>query len=623
MSFSLLEKIDTKVKTITPSGLDKRGKNINYMYESVNLEYDNMCSVRSARKLLFPFTELPDQVITCGERIFLRYINNMNELVNKDGTFDLDSQISLKPLSDAPDRTVIEYKNKLYIFPDQLIVEPRGEPWTEFAPDDDIPIKFNFVNAYGLFFTNGYDGKDVCYDVGSLMVGCEIKFSWHSEKNFTVVKKEEVYILEEDTPINVGTVFWLNAEVRNYNTIPARSFALVRYPYIYKAPKTIYFGYGDRGAEFVGNTLNFSKVSGTQTYIDPDVTQTLFPGMTVKIEGATKEANNTQAKITYVSDNTIVFDRDFENESFRSGSFLKITPVIPTTDHAAIIDNRLFIADNESGKISISRYEEPLVFCGNEKTQNGSFELSIKEPCTGLVDFKNQPHCFTPNGGFKIYESKPGEVYTANLQVGGIPTHSCHTLCNMKDNLLYFSDNGVMKYSGGTDSKISNEIKASTPISAVALGERYYILDENMIYVYSDDRRKWWAESCDGIKQLIVLDNQVCFVKKEGIYAANGSDYPVEWSLCSTELGDGTHQQILPIGIKLLLNSEKGCEISASVRHRGEKVFKNVFAGFIKGESAVYIPLGLSWSDGFYFKLKGKGDAVIEKFVIKYRRKPI
>lgn len=623
MSFSLLKKIDTKVKTITPSGLDKRGKNINYMTESVNLEYGDRCSVRSARKLLFPFTELPDQVITCGDRIFLRYLNNMQEIVKKDGSFALEAQIGLKPLSEAPDRTVIEFEDKLYVFPDQLIVEPRNEPWAEFAPDDDIPIKFNFVNAHGLFFTNGYDGNAVCYDVGSLKVGCEIKFSWHSEKNFTVVKKEEVYVSEGDLLINVGTTFWLNAPVKSHNVIPEKAFALVRYPYIYNAPKTIYFGYGDRGVEFFGNALRFSKFSGNQICIDLDITQSLMPGMTVKIEGAAKEENNTQAKITYVDDNSIVFDKYFEDETIESGSFLKITPVIPTTHHAAIIDNRLFIADNTLGKLFASRYGEPLSFCGNEKIENGSFEIFLKTPCTGLAEFKNQPHCFTPDGGFKVYESKPGEVYATNLQVSGMPAYSCHTLCNIKDNLLYFSDNGVMKYSGGTDNKISNEVKISNPISAATARGRYYILDEGSIFVYSVDGQKWWAESSDGIKQLIVMDNQVCFVKDEGIYAASGSDYPVEWSLCSSELPEIDYQQSLPIGIKLLLNSKKGCELFVSVRSRGEKLFKNVFTGFIKDESAIYIPLGFSSGDGFYLQLKGKGDAVIEKFVIKYRRRPI
>lgn len=623
MSFSLLKKIDTKVKTITPSGLDKRGKNINYMTESVNLEYGDRCSVRSARKLLFPFTESPDQVITCGNRIFLRFINNMNEIVKKDGSFVLDSQISLKPLRGAPDRTVIEFEDKLYLFPDQLIVEPRNEPWIEFAPDDAVPFKFNFVDAYGLFFTNGYDGREVCSDVSLLKVGCEIKFSWHSEKNFTVVKKEEVYVSEDDFTINVGTMFWLNAPVRSYNLIPEGAFALVRYPHIYNSPRTSYFGYGDRGVEFFGNSLKFSQFSGNQICMDLEMTQILMPGMTVKIEGATKEENNTQAKITYVGDNAIVFDKYFEDETVPSGNFIKITPVIPTTDHVAIIDNRLFIADNGSGKLYASRYGEPLIFCGNEKVENGSFELFLKEPCTGLADFKNQPHCFTPDGGFKIYESKPGEVYSANLQVSGISAYSCHTLCNIKDNLLYYSDEGVMKYSGGTDNKISNEVKISNPISAAAARGRYYILDEGMIYVYFVDGQKWWAESGDGIKQLIVMDNQICFVKDEGIYAASGSDYPVEWNLCSSELPETDYQQILPIGIKLLLNSEKGCELFVSVRSRGEKLFKNVFTGFIKDETAIYIPLGFYSSDGFYLQIKGKGDAVIEKFVIKYRRRPI
>ncbi len=623
MSFSLLKKIDTKTKIITPLGLDQRKTNVNYMAETLNLEYGDRCFVRAARKLALPFEKEPDQIINCGDRVFLRYINNIKELIKKDKDFTLGEQIGLLPLSGAPDRTIVAFEDKIYIFPDQLVYEERTEPWIEFATNDAIPIKFPFVGAYGLFFTNGYDGNDVCSDVGLLKVGCEIKFSWNSEKNFKVVKKEEVYASEEGLLINVGTVFWLNAPVRSYNVIPEKAFALVRYPKIYKSPQTIYLGYGSRGVEFFGNSLSFSRFSGTRIYTDPDIANTLFPGMRVKIEGASIESNNGKATITHINDSAIVFDKTFEEEALANDCFIKITPIIPKTDHTLVIDNRLFIADNEGKILTASRSGQPLIFCGNEVDENGSFELPLSKPCTGLTEFKNQLHCFTVDGGFKLYESKPEKYFATNLQVGGIPMSSSKTLCNIKDSLLYFSDGSVMKYNGGSDSTISKEVTLFDPKFAAAVKGKYYILDGDNVFVYFIDGDKWWAESGDGIKSVFLMENQVYFVKKEGIYVADGSSYTLDWSLCSCELPGDNYQKVLPIGLKLFLSSQKGCELSAMVRLRGESLYKNVFTGFVKDEGVINIPLGATWNDGFYLKLSGRGDAVIEKLIIKYRSRDI
>lgn len=625
-----IDGFSVKQKIISPKGSDYRSVKTDYLKNSTNIEYGDVCKTRNARKLCYAFDRKPDQILPCNDRVFLRYGNEMYEL--KEGKDGLTRTMGfyLNTTNGTPNRVLVGYGDEVYIFPDAMRICPEAE-WQKFADGVDDSARFPFINEYGLFYTNGIDGGVVCTDAEKLIPGTSIRFSW-DKSIYTVIKRETVTrkVSEqtsqkngesvEDNTEEIGTIVWLDRPSYGYQIMPIDCYAEISSPEIKPAAESFYVGPGWRGTYFSGNTINFTVTSGEKTYTDSALNY-FSVGQKVQISGASENSNNIIATVISINDSAISFDVGFTNETLAWGQVVKITPILPQIDRAYSFDDRIFVADNTQKIFRASKAGKPMLFYGDEGKENGSWKCSLSEECTGITVYKNQLICLCRSSGFKLYGNSAENFSFVRLPISGIKVGSEETFCTLSDMAFYVSKQGVMKYSGTVDSKISWAVELFAPTVAVTQGFNYYLLDNDKIYVYSSVNDCWWCEDGKGIFYMFVFGGIMYYVRREGVYSAEGGNVPVKWNMETARISDDSGCRVQPLSLRVELQSNNGCEIYPFMRCTGDKNYIPLVGKSIFGEVTLNIPLKKKWCDGFYLKLCGKGDVNFKNIFVRYGRK--
>lgn len=614
-------KLSADEKSIVPIGIDSAKDSMDCLLESVNLEYDDLCTTRNPRKLCLPFEESPDQIIKCDDRVFLRYGNSVRELCENNGELISAEEIPLSEIEGSVDRTFIQYGNYIYVFPDEIYLTFEKEEWEDFASSDPVSVKFPFSGGNGLCYTAEHSGSYVCGDAYSLNVGTRIRFSWAGDQIFNVIKIEEITQGINQEPSLLGRMVWLDRAVPNTNSIPETATAQILYPANRPIVTPYYIGYGDRGGELSDNTVYAENYDGSNTYNDP-FTKYFEVGQKVKISGAQNAENNIIATVKAVFDTQITLDAEFTKEIITSDTVVTLRPLLPQVDFCQVFDDRVFVADNKERILRCSKYGEPMKFYGNETDETKSWSYDLEQDCTGLIVFKGQLFCFEKTGGFKLYGTDGTNFSAVMVPVSGIKKGQEKSLCSVRGSALYISDFGIMQYSGTVDSKINFKTKIDSPASAVAHGARYYLLSKSKIYVYSLENKRWWCEDGTDITDIFLFKGEMYYAKNEGIYTAADGNIPVNWSF-KTRLLPQSAGRVQPVSLRADIVSKNGCEISIYQRRRGSDGYTLLSRHFTQDERTLTVPMQKIWCDGFYLKFCGKGDITVEKINIIYREKQI
>lgn len=588
------------------------------LFDAANLVCGEHCHTRNPRKAALLFNIIPDQIIPCDNRLFFRFGNSLKEILQKeDGSLEeTENRYVLNDLSPAPDRKLIQWENKLYVLPDNIQI--GTDNWLPFASGYSASVAFPFTDPRTLFYSNGYYGDEYCDEASILKVGMKLRFSWAPYRVFKIQTIEESFIKYEDTTISVGTRVTLDSDIPNFNSIPFNATGEYCIPENKPILNELMLGYNHK-IYFLGNSLSFYDANGT--YFLP-LNDFFKVGQTVKISGCSVRENNTYATITKISESSLSFDKDFTTVYEQEGTIILITPFIPEFDHLLLTEDRLFGVDNSSGKFYISALKNPFLFCDSSTLKEDSWSVKINGKATGITLWKDNIICFTEDSGFRILGYHALNFGIRQLSLNGIKSGAEDSLVRVGDTLYYFSGKGIMKYSGGSDKKISGQIPKDLKVKSAITDDSFvYMLSNDRIWVYDTEAENWWSENAENITNLFKLGGRRYLVSTNTIYLAESDfDAEVEWSFELPFLKSEGNKKIKPLSFVLNNLDNTNSVLTLYFRAYGDSNWKSCGLYNAKGEGSVKIPLPKSNCDGFKIKVLGRGTISPDSWTVFYKK---
>ncbi len=587
------------------------------LYDAINLVCSDKCHTRNARKAVMLYDTTPDQIIPCENRLFFRFGNTLKEVIKKpDGTLEENgAEYSLKNLNPSPDRKVILWEDEVYVLPDNIQV--GVDKWYPFGTEYSSALAFPFVNARTLFYPNSFASSNYCPDAEFLRVGMKLRFSWVPSKVFTITTIEKKNVTYEEGVFEEGIRVTLDSNVSKYDSVPTNATAEYTNPQNRPILNDLVIGY-NHSIYFWGESIVIYSVDSDYSFSLRDFFK---EGQMVKISGSSLEENNATLRIIDISEHTLRFDREMAPIYEADKTIITITPIIPDFSHFLITEDRLFGIENSSGKFYISALKNPFLFYDKSTLKEDSWSVKINGNCTGIAGWKDNIICFTEDGGFRILGYHALNFGLRQLSLNGIKKGYGNTLVRVGDTLYYASEKGIMKYSGGSDKKISNSILKLTHIeSTIADGTFVYMLSNNRIWVYDTEMERWWSEDAENITELFEFGGEKYLQSPGAIYVIDETTSTAcKWSFELPFLKNHTSKKVIPLHFTLDYSSDTNCELSLYFRGHGQSYWQKCGSYNLENEGTIKIPLIKKHSKDFKIRVEGKGTFSPDLWCIYYK----
>ncbi len=602
------------------SGIRRDGESEN-LYDSVNLTKNDFLATRKGRKPVLLWDSPPEQVLKYGDRVFHRYGNILKEVICDDeGNFAYKKDVISLNNYDVPvKRHIVILEGKICVLPDAISIEEGEDEWIDFSPRNVASVALPFINERTLFYPNSLISTKVCDDAVLLKPGVKIKANWLYDNEFTVVSSETAYAyLDGINRSLVGRRVVLDRPVPKYNTLD--SSARIKYcnPKRKNLLNPFYCGYNSI-VTFLGNTIWLTPHTDGYDY-EFNLNDFFHIGQKVTISGSSLPENNTERKIIDITNTSIVFDKDFTAITENLKNEIIITPVIPNFDHIIFTEDRIFGVDNHMGQFYISMLKSPFVFGDISISPEDPWSVNINDIATGLTLWKDNIICFTETGGFRILGYTALNFGLRQLSVNGLKRGCGNSLVRLGDTLYYCSSRGIMKYSGGSDKKISIPLGENIEIKdATTDGKKIYMLSDERIWIYDTDENIWFSEDSGGATAIYSVSSSRYICGQSALYLTEQGNTAACWRFETNSL-QGEAEEIQPICAVFSAKSDSAeFKVYMNIFGNNEEILLGRYA--IQGEKTLRLPLKSVWCSRFSLKFEGIGNISPLDLKIQYRRK--
>ncbi len=590
------------------------------LLDMVNLAYSGYCKTRNPRKNVLDLSTEPDQIITCENRLFLRYANTLKEvIVDFDGSLkELTQEYILSELDPSPDRKLVGWEGKIYVFPDKLQI--GLDSWDIFAENIPLSTALPFVNSRTLFYPEDDKTEGFCSDALNLKVGMKLWFPWVLDTFFTIKTIEDYLIPTDDLSgyVKTGRRITLDKDVPDYNCLPTDAWIDYCNPQNRPILNDLSIGFNHK-VTFSGNKI---IMTCSDTAYKIPLNEFFKIGQTVDISGSSVARNNTVAKIIDIQSNCLCLNHTFAAVEEAEKSEITITPVIPDLSLLLLTEDRLFGVDNEKGKFYISALKNPFLFYEDPAAPEDAWSVNISGTATGITLWKDNIICFTETGGFRILGYHANNFGIQHLPVNGIKKGCENSLSRVGDTLYYCSSKGVMRYSGGSDINVFDPTLQVKSIKASATdGVLVYMLDDNRIWVYDTNSKICWSEDGENISQIFDFDGKLYLYSNKAFYLADAQgENSVDWSFALRYLPDERFLKVQSLNFTLNYSENTDCTLDVYYKPFSDTVWKACGTYKIKGEGRIEIPLDKSYCNGFKIKVEGCGNFEPISWLVAYRK---
>ena len=590
------------------------------LYDAVNLIKNKKVETRRGRSPVIFYDRAPDQVIKCSDTVFHRYNNTLFEVINTAGGAEYGKEYALKNYDIPPKRHIVYWQNEFAVLPDAIILGEDDE-WLDFGKKNTVAAAMPFLNSRAFYYPFGFNGEEVCSNHSVLTVGAKVRFNWLPGQEFTVISREDVREIIGTSTAQVGVRITLDKGVSNYTALTASS--AMQYCIPKKRPIFKPFSCGlTCGLYFTGSEIVFKPYNDSKIYMR-NIDNYLTVGQKVKITGCSESYNNRTAVITEINGNTITFDADFIPLDESNTRTITITPVLPEFDHLVFTEDRIFGACNKEGRLYVSKFKNPFVFTQSYTEKEDAWWLSLTENVTGITLWKDNIICFTETGGFRILGYNALNFGIRQLSLSGILPGLENSLVRLGDTLYYSSSCGVMKYSGGSDKKISSPLPQDVYIThAVTDGKNLYMLQDNRIWVYNPEEDFWFSEDATNITAIYTINQKRFLCGEKALYMADSKKFNAKWGFETNKIFSAGYD-VKPLFAELTAKGGKGAEFEVFIKLFGKGQAISIGKYTIKGEKALRLPLKQVWCKYFSLKFVGSGEFSPYNLTICYRRKSL
>ena len=352
-------------------------------------------------------------------------------------------------------------------------------------------------------------------------------------------------------------------------------------------------------------------------------------GDAVTISGAADAENNKTVIIREISGDELRFYEHSFTDNATAAS-ITVARTVPDLDWLCVNENRVWGCKGQHICASkLGDFRNWNVFDGLA-SDSYAVDVFAGGDFTGCVSFLGYPVFMKRDGIYKVYGNKPSNFEVMGSASTG--TVNGDTLAVASETLFYLSARGVMAYSGGIPSPVSEDLGALVTGSADAFGvsdgRKYYFgYKTGAVYEYDPERRMWHkqvydagaavTETVNGQSVTVPVPTNIAygyrghagavFVTDRGYrygdITAGGSmndDYAVTFA----EADFGSFGSKYPTRLWLRLESEKA--VTVTVSYNGG-AFEAAYTFAAGGKSAVTAPVPIRRCDRFAVKLTGSG----------------
>ncbi|MBE6697315.1 MAG: hypothetical protein E7581_02210 [Ruminococcaceae bacterium] len=251
---------------------------------------------------------------------------------------------------------------------------------------------------------------------------------------------------------------------------------------------------------------------------------------------------------------------------------------------------------------------------------------------TACIMHAGHPVFFKSNSMLEVYGDQPDNVSVVETVLSGVAAGSAASLCSVGGDMLYLSENGVVRCSGSTASVISEALgKHLSNGVAASDGRRYYLsaVDGSgmrALYVYDTVTNAWHTEDGANILHLAYLNGDVYAYCADHIVYILGQDRTGHGRAQGESssyvefhpLTDDARGQIVPVRLGVRVYCAQGCSLTLFVSYDG-KDWERRAELQSTGSQLWYVPLQPRACHSLGIRLDGTGDYRILSLIKEYQ----
>lgn len=205
-----------------------------------------------------------------------------------------------------------------------------------------------------------------------------------------------------------------------------------------------------------------------------------------------------------------------------------ITRDVPDLDYICESGNRLWGVSNEERTIFASALGDPKNFYDSDGLDTEAYQVAVgsKGDWTGICAYGGGVCCWKEHMLHKVIGSYPSEYYMADYHIEGVAVGSQRSLTVINEALYYVGATGVYSYTGGTPSRIGDQISPSPmlpPRNTVGGSDgRFWYLSgtrwdgTNETLVFDSATGLWIKDNTDVAVAIILHDRKLHILNKDG-----------------------------------------------------------------------------------------------------------
>lgn len=282
-------------------------------------------------------------------------------------------------------------------------------------------------------------------------------------------------------------------------------------------------------------------------------------------------------------------------------------------EYGTVFNNRIVGVEGSNIKASalgdFSNFWEYADEAGNPSATGAyATDVGSRGRFTAICVYSNVLLLFKKNIVYEMYGSMPYTI-TELCSTGCTDNDS---ICEINGVLYWASPKGIVRYSGGVPTVISEktDIDTSGSCKAGTDGRKYYVFDGKRVYVYDTGYNLWHTEENSGLKMFYGDMTTLYMLRSDGIYMTDGGDERVEWEFETGNYTFGREERknLSKLWVRADMNANTVLEIY--VRQDGGE-WKRTAVKTAEQAEMFDFKLRVKKCDSFALKFKGRGDVRI------------
>ncbi len=398
----------------------------------------------------------------------------------------------------------------------------------------------------------------------------------------------------------------------------------------------------DKGSLFRENVYSviIDEITGERSVDVDDIEMNFSPGDAVTLTVEKKPECNTSAVIEEVGGDYIKFPDDtFINiiaegtseVSVESGR-ITVERLCPDLDHVIEANNRLWGVSNADNTIYACKLGDPTNWQYYQSTALDSYAATqgTDGEWTGCAMYSSHLLFFKEDYIHRLFGNKPANYQTDTMECHALEKGSSKSLAIINDVVFYKSRVGIMAYSGGTPTLISDNLGTGKYENAIAGTDRFkYFVSllhdgKPEFLVYDTNRLLWHKEDDLRVRSFAYHEGKLLYIAEDNYIYEIDSDKPaatndIKWMAQFGPFDEFIENKKVYSKFKLRVKLDDLSELVVMISVDDGKWELVERIGTEKARS-ITIPIVPRRCNRFAIRMDGKGYCKVESLVRVYRQ---